>query len=82
MECLQMNYTFMHQNLPVAELELDDASGFIIKINNVYRPEHLPVGVSIAGQTGRLQRVDQVSGKHWRHWKLQIQKCFWCGVLD
>ena len=33
-----MNYTFMHQNLPVAELELDDASGFIIKINNVYRP--------------------------------------------
>lgn len=31
---------------------------------------------------GRFQRVDQVSGKHWRHWKLQIQKCFWCGVLD
>ena len=45
MECLQMNYTFMHQNLPVTELELDDASGFIIKMNNVYRPEHLPVGV-------------------------------------
>lgn len=55
-----MNYTFMHQNLPVAELELDDASGFIIKINNVYRPEHLPVGVSV-----RKGVVDRAAFNHW-----------------
>ena len=60
MECLQMNYTFMHQNLPVAELELDDASGFIIKINNVYRPEHLPVGVSM-----KKGVVDRAAFNHW-----------------
>ncbi|WP_294787912.1 HipA domain-containing protein [uncultured Eubacterium sp.] len=55
-----MNYTFMHQNLPVTELELDDASGFIIKINNVYRPEHLPVGVSV-----RKGVVDRAAFNHW-----------------
>ena len=55
-----MNYTFMHQNLPVAELELDDASGFIIKINKVYRPEHLPVGVSV-----KKGVVDRAAFNHW-----------------
>lgn len=55
-----MNYTFMHQNLPVTELELDDASGFIRKINNVYRPEHLPVGVSV-----RKGVVDRAAFNHW-----------------
>lgn len=40
-----MDYTLMHKTIPVAELELDDASGFVKKINTVYRPEHLPVGV-------------------------------------
>ena len=55
-----MNYTFMHQDLPVAELELDDASGFIRKINNVYRPEHLPVGVSV-----KKGVVDRAAFNHW-----------------
>lgn len=55
-----MNYTFMHQNLPVTELELDDASGFIIKIKKVYRPEHLPVGVSV-----RKGVVDRAAFNHW-----------------
>lgn len=35
----------MHKRLMVAELELDDATGFIQKVNTVYTPEHLPVGV-------------------------------------
>lgn len=33
--------------MTVAELELDDATGFIKKINQVYAPEHLPIGVPI-----------------------------------
>lgn len=37
----------MHKRIAVAEMELDDATGFIKKINQVYAPEHLPVGVPI-----------------------------------
>lgn len=36
--------TLMHKRLPVAELELDDATGFIQKVNSIRVPEHLPVG--------------------------------------
>lgn len=37
--------TLMHKHLAVAELELDDVTGFVQKINQVYAPEHLPVGI-------------------------------------
>mgnify|MGYP005771855513 FL=1 len=37
--------TLMHKRLAVAELELDDATGFIRKIDAIPAPEHLPVGV-------------------------------------
>jgi len=37
--------TLMHKRLAVAEIELDEASGFILKVHTVYAPEHLPVGV-------------------------------------
>lgn len=37
----------MHKRIVVAEMELDDATGFIKKIGEVYASEHLPVGVSI-----------------------------------
>ena len=37
--------TLMHKRLAVAELELDDATGFIHKVDAVPAPEHLPVGV-------------------------------------
>lgn len=42
-----MKGMFMHKRIVVAEIELDDASGFIKKINNIYAPEHLPVGVPV-----------------------------------
>lgn len=42
-----MKYTLMHKRLAVAQLELDDASGFIQKIDSVSAPEHLPVGVAV-----------------------------------
>ena len=37
--------TLMHKRIAVADLELDDATGFIQKVNTLYAPEHLPVGV-------------------------------------
>ena len=43
----RMKCTLMHKRTAVAEMELDDATGFIQKINIVYAPEHLPVGVPV-----------------------------------
>ncbi|MCD8021450.1 MAG: HipA domain-containing protein [Lachnospiraceae bacterium] len=38
--------TLMHKHIPVAEMELDEATGFVRKIGAVYASEHLPVGVA------------------------------------
>ena len=46
-EVTPMKCMFMHKRIAVAEMELDDATGFIKKINQVYAPEHLPIGVPI-----------------------------------
>lgn len=37
--------TLMHKRIAVAELDIDDASGTIQKINSVYNEAHLPMGV-------------------------------------
>ena len=42
-----MKCTLMHKRMKVAELELDDATGFMRRIGTVYAPEHLPVGVPV-----------------------------------
>lgn len=42
-----MKCTLMHKRIAVADIELDDATGFIQKINTVYAPEHLPVGIAV-----------------------------------
>ena len=41
-----MKCVLMHKRLAVAELELDETTGFILGIEKVYEPMHLPVGVS------------------------------------
>ena len=42
-----MFYTMMHKNNPVAEMEIDSASGYIAKLRDVFDPLRLPVGVGI-----------------------------------
>ena len=42
-----MKCTLMHKWIAVAEIELDDATGFIQKIGTIYEPEHLPVGTAV-----------------------------------
>ena len=37
----------MHKRIKVADLELDDATGFIRRIGKVYAKEHLPVGIAV-----------------------------------
>lgn len=39
-----MQYTLMHKRLPVGELEMDESSGAVAKVREIYRPEHLPLG--------------------------------------
>lgn len=46
-EVTNMKCTFMHKKIAVAEIELDDATGFIQRIGEIYAPEHLPVGIPI-----------------------------------
>ena len=42
-----MRCTLMHKRIPVVKLELDDATGFIKRIGEVYESAHLPVGVPV-----------------------------------
>lgn len=42
-----MKCTLMHKRITVANIELDDATGFIQKVSTVYAPEHLPIGVPV-----------------------------------
>ena len=42
-----MDCVLMHKNVPAAHIELDDASGFILRINSIFSAEHLPVGVAV-----------------------------------
>ena len=46
-EVNHLKCTLMHKGIAVAEMELDDATGFIQKIGAVYAPEHLPVGIAV-----------------------------------
>lgn len=55
-----MKYTLMHKRKAVADMELDDAAGFIQKIGTVYAPEHLPVGIPVRGNT-----VDRAAMNAW-----------------
>lgn len=40
-----MNYTLMHKNIRVADIEIDEDTGVIIRIGDIYAKEHLPAGV-------------------------------------
>ncbi|WP_156036814.1 hypothetical protein [Ruminococcus sp. HUN007] len=42
-----LKFTLMHRCTAVAELSLDEDIGFILKIGDVFAPEHLPVGVGV-----------------------------------
>ena len=44
-----MKYVFIHKRIPVADIEIDEATGSIQKIGKVYAPEHLPLGITFKG---------------------------------
>ena len=62
-EATGMKCTFMHKRTPVAELELDDVTGFIQKIGSVYAPEHLPIGIPVRNEIADRAAGSLYSGK-------------------
>ncbi len=41
-----VEYVLMHKNIPVAELEIDSLTGYILKVDNASNPNHLPFGIA------------------------------------
>lgn len=41
-----MNYTLMHKSIKVADLSLDEETGSIVKIGEIYNFAHLPIGTT------------------------------------
>lgn len=42
-----MKYTLMHTDIAVADIDIDEATGSIRRIDTIYDEKHLPVGVSV-----------------------------------
>ena len=50
-----MEYTLMHKNIPVLDIDLDEATSSVQRIGAVYHPEHLPLGT--ASKHGEVDRT-------------------------
>lgn len=48
-------YVLKHKEIAVAEIELDEATGAISAIGNIYDERHVPVGISV--KKGRIDRA-------------------------
>ena len=48
-------YILMHKDNPVAALEIDEASGVISAIGEVYAEEHIPLGITV--KRGSIRRL-------------------------
>ena len=74
-----MQYTLMHKNIAVLDMELDEVTSSIQRIDAVYRSEHLPVatasrrdGVDLprsmhGGSTAAFPPAVPVCERHWKH---------------
>ena len=51
-----MNYTLIHKNIRVADIEIDEDTGVIIGIGDIYAKEHLPAGVPFC-HNGTIDRA-------------------------
>ena len=54
-----MHYTLMHKEIPVVDIELDDASGAITRVDDVHNAAHIPIGcVSAARKSLSIKATD------------------------
>ena len=52
-----MRYDFMHRDIFVAELDLDDSSGWIQNILRIENKDHMPVGTMIEDSSLDVDRL-------------------------
>lgn len=86
-EATGMKCTFMHKRTPVAELELDDVTGFIQKLAvSTHRSICLSASLcetrsptvrrlTTGGGIALFRQAAAVCGKHWNRWGWQTPKC-------
>ena len=53
-----MRYVLMHKKNPVLQMELDDATGLVVGLGELYAPERLPVGITRSGDTADRQALN------------------------
>lgn len=70
-----VEYTLMHKNIPVAAIELDDASGTIAAIGQVYAPGHTPVGIPV-----KKDFIDRALLNDW--WKSRAIPASRYGIIE
>lgn len=68
-------YILMHKQIPVAELELDTASGVIVSIGRVHDKAHVPVGISVRGEN-----IDRCALNEW--WRGRAIPASRSGIRD
>jgi hypothetical protein len=61
-DSLNKQYVLMHKNLPVADIELDVASGSISAIGHTHAEDHVPVGIPV-----KRGKIDRAALNEW--WK-------------
>lgn len=54
-DSLYQKYTLMHKNVPVAEIELDNASCSVSAIGEIYDESRVPVGIAV--EKGKVDRA-------------------------
>ena len=59
-EVWNKSYTLMHKNVPVAEIELDEATVSISALGQVYSEKHVPVGIPV-----RKGKIDRAALNEW-----------------
>ena len=59
-----MQYTLMHKNIAVADMELDEATSSIQRIDAVH-----------GGSTAASPPAAPVCERHWKRWSCQIRRC-------
>lgn len=42
-----MKCTLMHKRIAVAEMSIDDATGYMTEVSVIYEPKHIPIGISV-----------------------------------
>lgn len=55
-----MKYTLMHKEISVADINLDEATGYIQKIDTIYNEAHLPLGIPV-----HKRLVDRTALNEW-----------------